>query len=58
MINHVTKEFANTFLSGYKDYPNIHYTGSLEGMKKRYGWNPDKCVRIGNYIYNLEGYNS
>lgn len=34
-------------------HPSIHYTGSVRGMKKR-GWGKnDRCVRCGQYIYNL-----
>lgn len=35
-------------------HPSIHYTGSVRGMKKLGLWGKhDKCVRCGNYIYNL-----
>ena len=37
-------------------HPSIHYTGSVRGMKKLGLWGKhDKCVRCGNYIYNLSG---
>ena len=35
-------------------HPSIHYTGSVRGMKKHFGWGKnDHCVRCGQYIYNL-----
>lgn len=35
-------------------HPSIHYTGSVSGMKKLGYWGKnDKCVRCGQYIYNL-----
>lgn len=35
-------------------HPSIHYTGSVCGMKKYGGWGKsDRCVRCGQYIYNL-----
>lgn len=34
-------------------FPNIHISGSVMGMKNLY-WGLDaKCVRCGNYIYNV-----
>ena len=36
------------------NHPSIHYTGSVKGMKKLGYWGKkDKCVRQGQYIYNL-----
>ena len=33
----------------------IHYTGSVKGMKKLGYWKKhDRCVRQGQYIYNLD----
>ncbi len=35
-------------------HPSIHCTGSVRGMKKHCGWGEnDRCVRCGQYIYNL-----
>ncbi len=35
-------------------HPSIHCTGSVRGMKKLGYWGKnDKCVRCGQYIYNL-----
>ena len=35
-------------------HPSIHHTGSVRGMKKHNGWRKnDRCVRCGQYIYNL-----
>ena len=35
-------------------HPSIHYTGSVAGMKKLGYWGEhDRCVRCGQYIYNL-----
>lgn len=35
-------------------HPSIHYTGSVRGMKKQGFWGKrDRCVRCGQYIYNL-----
>lgn len=35
-------------------HPSIHYTGSVRGMKKLGFWGKnDRCVRCGQYIYNL-----
>ena len=35
-------------------HPSIHYTGSVRGMKKLGYWRKtDRCVRCGQYIYNL-----
>lgn len=35
-------------------HPSIHYTGSVRGMKKLKFWGKhDRCVRCGQYIYNL-----
>lgn len=43
---------------GQKEHhPSIHYTGSVRGMKKLGFWKPgDRCVRCGQYIYNLSQY--
>ena len=38
-------------------HPSIHYTGSVQGMKKLGYWGKDDvCVRCGQYIYNLSRY--
>lgn len=38
-------------------HPSIHYTGSGRGMKKQGFWDKnDRCVRCGQYIYNLSQY--
>lgn len=35
-------------------HPSIHHTGSVRGMKKQgFGGRNDRCVRCGQYIYNL-----
>lgn len=35
-------------------HPSIHYTGSVREMKKLHFWGKDdRCVRCGQYIYNL-----
>lgn len=35
-------------------HPSIHCTGSVRRMKKHCGWGEnDRCVRCGQYIYNL-----
>lgn len=35
-------------------HPSIHRTGSVRGMKKLGFWGrDDRCVRCGQYIYNL-----
>lgn len=35
-------------------HPSIHYTGSVRGMKKLGYWGKnDRCVRCGQFIYNL-----
>lgn len=35
-------------------HPSIHYTGSVQGMKKLGYWGKnDRCVRCGQHIYNL-----
>ena len=35
-------------------YPSIHHTGSVRGMKKLGFWGKyDRCVRCGQYIYNI-----
>lgn len=35
-------------------HPSVHCTGSVRGMKKQGYWGKnDKCVRCGQYIYNL-----
>ena len=35
-------------------HPSIHYTGSVRGIKKQGFWRKkDRCVRCGQYIYNL-----
>ena len=36
-------------------YANIHYTGSVRGMKKLGYWNKhDTCIRCGKCIYNVD----
>lgn len=45
---------AEQIFPGYDDYPNINKSGSLIGMKRIYGWNTKRCLKIGNWIYNLE----
>ena len=38
-------------------HPSIHHTGSVRGMKKHGFWDKnDRCVRCGQYIYNLSQY--
>lgn len=38
-------------------HPAIHYTGSVRGMKKLGFWKEhDRCVRCGQYIYNMSQY--
>lgn len=38
-------------------HPSIHHTGSVRGMKKLGLWGKhDRCVRCGQYIYNLSIY--
>lgn len=35
-------------------HPSIHCTGSVRGMKKLGYWGKnDRCVRCGQFIYNL-----
>lgn len=35
-------------------HPSVHYTGSVRGMKKLGYWRKhDRCVRCGQYIYNI-----
>lgn len=34
--------------------PNIHKTGSVIGMKEKYWGMSAKCVRCGDYIYNVD----
>lgn len=35
-------------------HPSIHHTGSVRGMKNLGVWRKkDRCVRCGQYIYNL-----
>ena len=35
-------------------HPSIHYTGRVRGMKRLGYWGKhDRCVRCGQYIYNL-----
>ena len=35
-------------------HPSIHHTGSVRGMTKLGYWGEtDRCVRCGQYIYNL-----
>lgn len=36
------------------EHPSIHYLGSVKGMKKLGYWGKhDRCVRCGQYIYNM-----
>lgn len=51
---YMTKEqFLERF--GSFDYANIHYTGSVRGMKNLGYWNKhDRCIRCGKYIYNVD----
>lgn len=36
-------------------HPSIHHTGSVRGMKKLGFWKKHhRCVRCGQYIYNLD----
>lgn len=38
-------------------HPSIHHTGSVRGMKKQGFWSKnDRCVRCGQYIYNISQY--
>lgn len=47
---------AEKLFPGYDEYPNISVTGSLRGMRDKYGVNLKYYVRIGGYYYNLRGY--
>lgn len=39
-----------------KSYTSIHYTGSIRGMKRNYGWNKaQEIIRSGKYIYAIWG---
>jgi len=40
---------------GHSAHPNIHYTGSIRGMKARGAWGKkDRCVRSHGWIYNID----
>lgn len=47
------KAFLKIF--GSFDYANIHYTGSVKGMKNLGYWDKsDTCIRCGQWIYNID----
>jgi hypothetical protein len=35
------------------DCANIHKSGSVVGMRERYGWPKGGQIRVGSYIYNI-----
>ena len=37
------------------DYPNLHKSGSITGMKKLYYGKDALLIRCGSYIYNVSG---
>lgn len=39
-----------------ENYPSIHYTGSLSGMRELYWRHDPYQIRSGNYIYNVPKY--
>jgi len=43
--------FGNDF--GDK-YPSISRTGSLRGMKSKFGWDLNKVIKSGGYYYHLQ----
>lgn len=55
-MNKLKPSIAKLLFPDYKEYANIHKSGSLEGMNKQYGWKKDYCFQIGNYIYYLYGH--
>jgi len=55
-LQKVDSRDANNMYPGYNEYPNIHQSGSLTGMKKLYGWDTTYLYQIDGYIYNLKGH--
>ncbi len=48
-VKDAEREFPN-----YQQYPSIQVSGSLTGMKQKYGWNNKYVIKIGGYYYNLQ----
>ena len=49
------KKLSIHFSSELSKFPNFHRSGSVEGMRKVYGYDA-LLVRCGQYIYNVDQY--
>lgn len=56
MVKTIRLGDAEKLVPGYDNYPNISVTGSLRGMRDKYGMVLKYYVRIGGYYYYLRSY--
>lgn len=56
MSLHLTVRDALYFFPGIEDCPNISSTGSLRGMRSKFGWDLNYVVRAGKWYYYLREY--
>lgn len=57
LVNYFSEcDARRIFGDDFNNYPSIHVSGSLIGMKKIYGWDLKKVIRVGQYYYHLRGH--
>lgn len=56
MVKTITLVEADEWFGDFDEYPNFSATGSVMGMKQKYGWDTKNTFRIGSYYYNLRGH--
>lgn len=50
-------EAKRRFGSDYADkYPSIDVSGSLIGMRNKFGWDLSKVIRVGKWYYHMRGH--
>jgi len=56
MVKYIKIKEAERHIPNYEDYPNIHISGSLRGMRDIYNWDLKKVIQIGSYYYYMKGH--
>lgn len=56
MCKYIKVADAKRLVPNYNNMPSIHKTGSLIGMRDKFGWDLKNVVQIGSYYYNTSGY--
>ena len=53
-MERLSKEQARIRYPDYHNYPSIHITGSIRGMRELYNWR-GLVIRVGSYYYLIGG---